>query len=296
MTAADAVTAARTAVTPPRKTRVWAPAWLRRHNLQLWVGAGMLGLMVLAAIFAPLIAPHDPTASDAPHALLPMSADHPFGTDNLGRDIFSRVVYGARSDLTIAIVAVAAPFVIGLAFGIVSGYFGGWFDSIMMRLADIVTAFPFFILVIALVFLMGNGALSIFIAITCVSWVAYARLVRGEAMVLRNKEFVAACQASGISTVGILVRHFVPNVVSQAIVYAMSDIVMNIGVIVTLSYFGLGITPPTPDWGRMMSDGQQFLAAGNYSLTLVPAAATVLSSLGLSLLGDGLAHRLRINR
>jgi peptide/nickel transport system permease protein len=297
MTATDAAAIARTAITPPsRKSRVWAPAWMRRHNLQLWIGAGMLGLMVLAAIFAPLIAPHDPTTPDAAHALLPVSADHLFGTDNLGRDIFSRVVYGARSDLTIAIVAVVAPFVIGLAFGIVSGYFGGWFDSIMMRLADIVTAFPFFILVIALVFLMGNGALSIFIAITCVSWVAYARLVRGEAMVLRNKEFVAACQASGISTIGILVRHFVPNVVSQAIVYAMSDIVMNVGVIVTLSYLGLGITPPTPDWGSMMAGGQQFLAGGFYGMTLFPAGAVIWTSLALSFIGDGLTHQLRIDR
>ncbi|BCJ34054.1 nickel ABC transporter permease [Actinocatenispora thailandica] len=296
MTATDAVAAARTAVAPGGRTRSWAPAWMRRHNLQLWIGGGMLGLIALAAIFAPLIARHSPIDPDAAHALLPVSADHPFGTDNLGRDIFARVVYGARSDLTIAIVAVAAPFVIGLAFGIVSGYFGGWFDSIMMRLADIVTAFPFFILVIALVFLMGNGAWSIFVAITCVSWVAYARLVRGEAMVLRNKEFVAACQASGISTPGILVRHFVPNVVSQAVIYSMSDIVMNVGVIVTLSYLGLGITPPTPDWGSMMAGGQQFLAGGYYGMTLFPAGAVIWTSLALSFIGDGLTHQLRIDR
>jgi len=296
MTTTDAVTAARTEVSPPSRGRTWAPAWMRRHHLQLWIGCGMLGLMALAAILAPLIARHSPTAPDAAHALLPISGDHPFGTDNLGRDIFSRVVYGARADLTIAIVAVAAPFVLGLAFGIVSGYFGGWFDSVMMRIADIVTAFPFFILVIALVFLMGNGAMSIFIAITCVSWVAYARLVRGEAMMLRNKEFVAACQASGISTVGILVRHFVPNVVSQAVIYAMSDIVMNVGVIVTLSYLGLGITPPTPDWGSMMAGGQQFLAGGYYGMTLFPAGAVIWTSLALSFIGDGLAHQLRIAR
>ncbi|GGB44879.1 nickel ABC transporter permease [Flexivirga endophytica] len=274
----------------------WAPGWMRRHNLQLWIGGSMLGLMVLAAVFAPILAQHSPTEPDAAHALLGPSGDHLFGTDNLGRDIFARVVYGARSDLTIAVVAVIAPFVIGLVFGIVSGYFGGWIDTIMMRLADIVTAFPFFILVIALVFVLGNGAWSIFVAITCVSWVAYARLVRGEAMVLRNKEFVAACEAGGISTSRILLRHFAPNVVTQAIVYAMSDIVMNVGVIVTLSYFGLGIVPPTPDWGSMMSDGQQFLAGGYYGLTLFPAAAVIWVSLALSFIGDGLAHALRIER
>ncbi len=281
---------------PTPRGRTWAPAWLRRHNLQLWTGTAMIGLMAIAALLAPVITRYDPTEPDAANALLPPSSDHFFGTDNLGRDVFARVVFGARSDLTIAIVAVIAPFLIGLVFGILCGYFGGWFDTIMMRVADIVTAFPFFILVISLVFILGNGAWSIFVAITCVSWVAYARLVRAEAMVLRNKEFVAACQAGGISTPRILVRHFAPNVATQAIVYSMSDIVMNVGVIVTLSYFGLGIVPPTPDWGSMMADGQQFLAGGFYGLTLFPAAAVIWASLGLSFIGDGLAHVLRIGR
>jgi len=202
----------------------------------------------------------------------------------------------ARSDLTVASVAVAAPFLIGLALGIVCGYVGGWFDMVAMRVADIVTAFPFFILVISLVFVLGGGVWTIFVAITAVSWVAYARIVRAEAMVLRNTEFVAACRAGGISVPRILLRHIAPNVLTQAIVFAMSDIVLNVGVIVTLSYFGLGIVPPTPDWGAMMADGQQFLAAGYVGLTLFPAAAVVLSSLALSLVGEGLAYVLRIER
>lgn len=278
------------------KTRAWVPAWSRRHNMQLWTGLVILGIIVLAAALAPVISGYDPTSPDAANTLQPPSGDHWFGTDHLGRDIFSRVVYGARTDLMIAVVAVIAPFLIGLVVGIACGYFGGWFDTVMMRVADIVTAFPFFILVISLVFILGNGAWSIFVAITAVSWVAYARLVRAEAMVLRNKEFVAACQASGITTARILVRHFTPNVATQAVVYSMSDIVMNVGVIVTLSYFGLGIVPPTPDWGAMMADGQQFLAGGYYGLTLFPAGAVILTSLALSLIGDGLAHALRIDR
>lgn len=281
---------------PRTRARGWAPGWMRRHNLQLWIGSGMLGLTVLAAALAPLITPYDPIALDPVNGLLGPSGQHLFGTDNLGRDIFTRVIYGARIDLTLAVVAVVAPFIIGLAFGIVAGYFGKWTDAIMMRLADIMTAFPFFILVISLVFILGGGALSIFVAITAVSWVAYARLVRGEALVLRNKEFVAACQASGISSVRILARHFVPNVVTQAIIYAMSDIVMNVGVIVTLSYFGLGIAPPTADWGSMIGDGQQFLAGGYYGITLFPAAAVIWTSLALSFIGDGLSHTLRIDR
>lgn len=280
----------------PSRLRVWAPAFLRRNDLQLWIGAAIMAIMVLAALFAPLLTPYDPAQPDPANALQPFSAAHPLGTDNLGRDVWARVVYGARSDLSIATLAVLVPFVIGVILGTITGYVGGWLDAFVMRLADIVSAFPFYVLVIALVFVLGSGPKSIFIAISIVSWVAYARIVRGEAMVLRDREFVQACRAGGIGPGRIIFRHLVPNVITQAIVYAMSDIVMNIGVIVTLSYFGLGIVPPTPDWGRMMADAQPFLAGGFYSLTLVPAAAVVLASLGLSLLGDGLAHKLRINR
>lgn len=290
------MTATTPAVESRLKTKAWVPAWSRKHNMQLWTGVVILGIIVLAAIIAPLITQYDPTTPDAANTLQGPSGAHWLGTDQLGRDVFSRLVYGARADLVIAVVAVIAPFIIGLVVGIVAGYFGGWFDTVLMRIADIVTAFPFFILVISLVFVLGNGAWSIFVAITAVSWVAYARLVRAEAMVLRNKEFVAACQASGISTSRILARHFAPNVATQAIVYSMSDIVMNISVIVTLSYFGLGIVPPTPDWGSMMADGQQFLAGGYYGVTLFPASAVILTSLALSLIGDGLAHVLRIDR
>ena len=277
-------------------TRIRMPRIARTGNVGFWVGVVIMAIMVGAAIFAPLLTSHDPTQTDPSQALQPFSAEHPLGTDNLGRDMWSRLLYGARTDLTLATIAVLVPFVIGVILGTLTGYFGGWLDAIVMRVADILSAFPFYILVIALVFMLGNGATSIFIAISIVSWVAYARIVRAEALVLRDREFIQACRAGGIGNGRIVIRHMVPNVITQAIVYSMSDIVMNIGVIVTLSYFGLGIVPPTPDWGRMMSDGQQFLAGGYYSLTLVPAAAVVLASLGLSLLGDGLAHRLRISR
>lgn len=285
-----------TALTPSVRTRLTLPSGVARSNTALVVGLLILAVIVALAIAAPALTRWDPIEPDPLNALLPPSGTHLFGTDNLGRDIFSRVLYGARSDLTLASVAVLAPFAIGLAVGITCGYAGGWFDVIVMRVADIVTAFPFFILVISLVFVLGGGVWTIFIAITAVSWVAYARIVRAETMVVRNTEFVSACQVGGITTPRILLRHIAPNVLTQAVVYAMSDIVMNVGVIVTLSYFGLGIVPPTPDWGAMMADGQQFLAAGYYGLTLFPAAAVVLTSLALSLVGEGLAHVLRIER
>jgi peptide/nickel transport system permease protein len=284
------------AITPAVQTRLLLPSRGSRTNVPLFLGLAILVVIAAAAIAAPLLTSWNPIEPDPVNTLLAPSGTHLLGTDNLGRDVFARILYGARSDLTIASVAVAAPFLIGLTLGIVCGYVGGWLDMVAMRVADIVTAFPFFILVISLVFVLGGGVWTIFVAITAVSWVAYARIVRAETMVLRNTEFVAACRAGGISLPRILVRHIAPNVVTQAIVFAMSDIVMNVGVIVTLSYLGLGIVPPTPDWGAMMADGQQFLAAGYFGLTLFPAAAVVLTSLALSLVGEGLAHVLRIER
>ncbi|MSY54804.1 MAG: ABC transporter permease subunit, partial [Actinobacteria bacterium] len=221
---------------------------------------------------------------------------HFLGTDNLGRDIWSRLLYGGRTDLFLATAAVLAPFIIGTIIGAICGYFSGWIDTFVMRVADVVVAFPFYVLVISLVFILGNGVSSIFIAISLVSWVAYARIVRGETLIVRSKEFIEAAQTGGISNRKIITRHVLPNVITQAVVYAMSDIVLNIGVIVTLSYFGLGIVPPTPDWGRMISEGQQFLAGGYYYLTVLPAIAVIITSLGLSFIGDGLAQLLRVKR
>jgi peptide/nickel transport system permease protein len=276
--------------------RTWAPRFLRVRNLQLYVGGLLLLAIVLLVVLAPVLTPYSPSATDQIEALQGFGGAHLLGTDNLGRDTWSRLLYGGRVDLSIAFLAVLVPFVSGVLIGTLSGYVGGWFDAVVMRIADIVVAFPFYVLVITLVFVLGSGERSIFIAISTVSWVAYARIVRAEVLVLRKREFIEAGRASGIGTARVVFRHVLPNVITQAIVYSMSDIVMNIGVIVTLSYFGLGIVPPTPDWGGMMSNGQQFLAGGYYSLTLVPAAAVVLTSLALSLVGDGLAHALRIHR
>ena len=154
-------------------------------------------------------------------------------------------------------------------------------------------AFPFFVLVITLVFVLGSGTMSVFIAISVVSWVAYARIARAETMIIRKREFIDACKTGGLSTARIVLRHVIPNTVTQGVVFAMSDIVLTIGTIVTLSYVGLGIVPPTPDWGQMMSDGQQFIASGNYILTMAPGLVVVITSLGLSFLGDGIANSLR---
>jgi len=275
--------------------RGWTPKFLRKHNLQLPIGIAIFGLIALMAVLAPLLTPYDPIVQDFSVTLQGPSAQHILGTDNLGRDVWTRLLYGARIDLFLASIAVVVPFIAGSIIGALSGYFGGWFDTLVMRVADVVVAFPFYVLVISLVFILGSGTGSIIIAISLVSWVAYARIVRGETLIVRSQEFIEASLASGLGTRRVIVRHVLPNVMTQGIVYAMSDIVMNIGVIVTLSYFGLGIVAPTPDWGNMMGDAQQFIAGGYFYLTLFPGIAVIITSLGLSLIGDGLAQTLKVS-
>jgi peptide/nickel transport system permease protein len=255
-------------------------------------GVSILGLIVLAAAIAPLITRYNPTEQDLLHTLSGPSSAHWLGTDDLGRDVWSRLVYGARTDLRVAFLAVLFPFTIGTVIGLVAGYFGGWIDTVTNWLVNIVVAFPFYVLIIALAFALGPGARSIYIAITIVGWVSYARIVRGEVIVAKRREYVLAAQAGGLSTRRILLRHLLPNTITQAIVFAMSDICLDILAIVTLGYLGLGIQPPNPDWGRMIADGQTYLTT-HWELSTIPGIAIVIAALGLSLLADGLADLLR---
>jgi peptide/nickel transport system permease protein len=255
-------------------------------------GVSILGLIVLAAAIAPLITTHNPTDQDLLHTLSGPSSSHWLGTDDLGRDVWSRLVYGARTDLRVAFLAVLFPFTIGSMIGLVSGYFGGWIDTVTNWLVNIVVAFPFFVLIIALAFALGPGTRSIYISITIVGWVSYARIVRGEVIVAKRREYVLAARAGGLSTRRILFRHLLPNTITQAIVFAMSDICLDILAIVTLGYLGLGVQPPTPDWGRMIADGQSYLTT-HWELSTYPGIAIVFAALGLSLLADGLADLLR---
>jgi peptide/nickel transport system permease protein len=255
-------------------------------------GVSILGTIVLLAIFAPLVTNHDPTQQDLLNTLQGPSWNHLVGTDDLGRDVWSRLVYGARTDLRVAFLAVLFPFVIGTLIGLLSGYYGGVVDTLTNWLVNIVVAFPFYVLIIALVFVLGPGARSIYIAITIVGWVSYARIVRGEVIVAKRREYVLAARTAGLSDALILIRHLLPNVVTQAIVFAMSDIVLDILAIVTLGYLGLGIQPPTPDWGSMIASGQSFLTT-RWELATLPGVAVVITALGLSLLADGLADLLR---
>jgi peptide/nickel transport system permease protein len=255
-------------------------------------GVAILALIVLAAAAAPLITAHDPTDQNLGATLHGPSGSHLLGTDDLGRDVWARLVYGARTDLRVAFLAVLFPFVIGTLIGLLAGYFGRLIDTVTSWLVNIVVAFPFYVLIIALVFALGSGTRNIYIAITIVGWVSYARIVRGEVLVAKRREYVLAARAAGLSHGRILFRHLLPNVITQGIVFAMSDIVLDILAIVTLGYLGLGVQPPTPDWGRMIADGQTYLTT-HWELSTIPGIAVVITALGLSLLADGLADLLR---
>ena len=261
-------------------------------NPALMAGLIITGIVLIAAIIAPLITFYNPITQNLTDALQGPSAAHWLGTDQFGRDTWTRLVYGARLDLRIAFIAVLFPFVLGTVLGSIAAYFGGWFDLVIMRLVDIVVAFPFFVLLIALVFVLGPGARSIYIAITVVGWVSYCRIVRAEILVAKRQEYVLAAQSAGLSNTRIMGRHLMPNVISQAIIYGMSDIVQDILAIVTLGYLGLGIPPPAAEWGSMINGGQNFLST-HWELTTFPGLAVILVGLGLSLIGDGLADILR---
>jgi peptide/nickel transport system permease protein len=264
--------------------------WYRQPALM--AGIVIIGVILFLAIAAPLLTSYNPTAQNLSQSLAGPSAHHLLGTDQLGRDTWTRLLYGLRLDLQIAFIAVLFPFVLGTVLGSVAGYFGGWADTIIMRVVDIVVAFPFYVLIIALVFVLGPGERSIYIAITAVGWVSYARLVRGEILVAKRQDYVLAARSSGLSSLRVMGRHLLPNVITQGIVYSMSDIVQDMLAIVTLGYFGLGVPPPTADLGSMINDGQNFLST-HWQLTTIPGLAVVVVGLGLSLIGDGLADVLR---
>lgn len=262
-----------------------------RWNATLVAGLVLFGLIIACALSAPLLTSQDPIKQNLAAALLkPGSKGHLFGTDAFGRDTLARLLYGARVDLRVGVIAVISPFIIGSLVGLVAGWFGGWIDSVIGRVIDIVIAFPFLVLVIALVFAMGPGTSSIYTAVTLVGWVAYCRIVRGQVLVAKEQEYAMAAKASGLPTWRVLLRHLLPNVILQAVIFSMSDIVLTLLAIVTLGFLGLGVAPPTPDWGTMIQEGQQFILTKWYMST-IPGLAVVVTGLSLALIADGIVER-----
>jgi peptide/nickel transport system permease protein len=267
----------------------------RWRNRNLVVGAILIALVVLVAVFAPAIAPRGPQDTDYTARLKPPSLEHLMGTDNLGRDVFSRVIYGSRIDLQVGLVSVIFPFLIGGLLGCLAGYYGGRIDTAVMRVADVIQAFPFLILIIAIVAVLGIGLPSVYVAVALVAWVTYARLIRGEILVARRQEYVEAARSIGASDARVIGRHIVPNVIAAALVYATADIILYIVLVTSLSYLGLAARPPSPEWGAMITEGRTFLASA-WWISACPGLAVVIAGVAFSIFGDGLADALRTKR
>ncbi|HET8523010.1 MAG TPA: ABC transporter permease, partial [Thermomicrobiales bacterium] len=224
------------------------------------VGAAILLLIILAAVFAPLLAPYGPTKVDVLHFRQAPTLSHPFGTDELGRDILSRVIYGARVSLGVGLVSIALALTIGTAVGLVAGYFGGWIDNAAMRVMDALLAFPALILALAIAAAIGAGLTGATIAIAVVSVPIFARLSRGQVLSVRETDFVMAARALGASHTRIVLQHVLPNIVAPLIVQTSLSIALAILAEASLSFLGLGVQPPTPSWGSMVNAGRQYLA------------------------------------
>jgi peptide/nickel transport system permease protein len=277
---------------PPLAALARAGRRARRIKPSFVVGCVALGLVLLVTLVGPMLVPYSPTQQNLRQALRPPSPEHLFGTDNYGRDIFSRAVYAAGTDLQIGFIGVFLPWVIGVMLGLVAGYAGGAVDTIIMRVLDTVVAFPFLVLVIGIIAILGPGLLNMYIALTLVGWTAYARIVRGEVLVLRQQDFITAVRNLGYSEWRIMLRHVLPNVVTPAIVFSMSDVVLTILAATSLSFLGLGVQPPTPEWGSMIAEGKSFMTTA-WWLVAFPGLSIVVVGVALSLFGDGLADMLR---
>jgi len=252
------------------------------------LAAALFGLFVLLALVGPWIVPHDPLASNAAVALQPPSAQHWFGTDALGRDIFSRTIVATRLDLGIAVSAVALSFVIGIALGLMAGYFGGWWDLGVTRVSDTIMAFPLFVLAMGIVAALGNTVGNIVLATAVINIPFYVRVARAETNVRRQAGFIEAARLSGNGEWRILVRHLFPNILPPAAVQVSLNMGWAILNAAGLSYIGLGVRPPTPEWGILVAEGAQYIVSGEWWVSFFPGAVLMLAVFSFNLLGDAL--------
>lgn len=257
----------------------------------LFFGIAILFLLVGTALFAPALAPHSPTEQNLDQDLLSNSKDHLLGTDKLGRDVLSRVIYGARVSVLVGLSTVIISLLLGIAIGSVSGYFGGWIDQLLMRSVDILLAFPGLLLAIAFTAVLGPGLNHVILALCLIGWTGYARLVRGEILALREKEFVHAAQALGGGPARIIGLHMLPNLLPPLLIQSTFGVAAAIISEGSLSFLGLGAQPPTPSWGSMLNEGRQFLLVAPH-LTTYPGLAVMITVLALNLVGDGLRELL----
>ena len=260
---------------------------LRRHGLGI-LGLMLAALAVTAAVAAPLVAPHDPLQSDFAAGLQPPGTPgHPWGTDQLGRDLFSRVLYGARIALFIGLCTVVVTAVAGGLLGLCAGFFGGWPGTVLMRVADVQLSFPFILLALTINAIVGLGLRNIIVSLSAAGWVVYARVVRGEVLSVKQRDFVHAAQALGVGRARLLLRHVLPNVAPSIIIVASLQFAQFIVAEAAISFLGFGVQPPTPAWGSMLSESRDYLYVA-WWLAAFPGAALALTALGINLVGDWL--------
>lgn len=234
------------------------------------------------------LSPYDPGVSDFEATQEPPSLSHPFGTDFAGKDILSRIMYGGRFSLTIGLVAVGLGVAVGVPLGAIAGYYGGWIDEIIMRLVDILYAFPFLVLAIALIAVLGQGYWKMIMALVIVGWIGYARLIRGEILSVKENEYVTAARALGARDRSVIFRHIVPNAIAPVIVQATLAIGSIVLAAAALGFLGLGLQPGTPEWGTMLSGSRETLIQGQWWVTFFPGIAIFLFVLSINLVGDGI--------
>jgi peptide/nickel transport system permease protein len=260
---------------------------LRRHGLGI-LGLLVASLAVLVALAAPWLAPHDPLRSDFSAGLKPPGTpDHLFGTDQLGRDLFSRVLYGARVALFIGLCTVLLTALVGGLLGLVAGFFGGWPGTVLMRIVDVQLSFPFILLALTINAIVGLGLRNIIISLSAAGWVVYARVVRGEVLSVKQRDYVQAAAALGVGRARMLFVHVLPNVAPSIIVVASLQFSQFIVAEAAISFLGFGVQPPTPAWGSMLSESRDFLYVA-WWLAAFPGAALALTALGINLVGDWL--------
>lgn len=265
----------------------------RRRGLGLWIGATIIALAVLATVVVNVAGIGKPDEINLLSTLGQPSFAHPFGTDALGRDVFTRTIYATGLDVQVGLITTIAPLLIGMLLGLVGGFFGGWVDAVIMRVMDALLAFPFIVLIMAFVTIFGVGLTGVYVGLTVASVPFFARLTRGEMLVLREQQFMMAARTLGYSTRRIIFKHALPHLIRPNLVFAPSNMLGNILTLAALSYLGLGAQPPRPEWGAIIASGQSYLLTAWWISTL-PGLFVVIVGIGFSLTGEGMAERLRV--
>lgn len=275
-----------------KERSLWSDAWRRlRKNTFAMVGLLILSIVALLAIFADVVAPHDPNLQDYMAAMKGPGRDHWLGTDNFGRDILSRIIYGGQISLRLGVLGTLIGASIGSVLGAVAGFFGGWVDTLIMRVLDIQMAFPGILLAIIVIAIMGDSEINVILAIGVFSLPTFARVIRGTFLVLREQDYVLAARSVGADSGRILFRHLLPNSLSPILVLSTIRLGTAILTAASLGFLGLGVRPPSPEWGTMLSEGRNYMQLAPH-IAIFPGLAILITVVGLNLLGDGLRDAL----